>query len=179
MSRIAVLGAGAWGTAIALSLSRRGGHEIILWSHSEDEAAKIQAARENILFLPGFALPESISVSSSGEAVREAEIVVSVIPSEFLRSTMRRVAPFLHAGQVLVSATKGVEDGSFLRMTEVIVETLDEAGVKLPVGALSGPSFALEVAQGQPTAVTVAFDDADVATRIQNEFSSESWRIYT
>jgi glycerol-3-phosphate dehydrogenase (NAD(P)+) len=189
MSHIAVLGSGAWGTAIALSLDRRGGHQVSLWSHSPEEARQIAAAGENTLFLPGFALPASIAVTADFEAVREAEILVSVIPSQFLRPTLTRLRPYMHAGQIIVSATKGVEDQSFLRMTEVIASHLAEAAtdpaghalppLSLPIGAFSGPSFALEVAQGQPTAVTVAFDDPAIAARIQQEFSSETLRLYT
>jgi len=179
MSRIAVLGSGAWGTAIALSLDRRGGHEITLWAHSPEAAQEIVDAGENKLFLPGFPLPASIAVTGDCAAVAEAEIVVSVVPSEFLRSTMARLAPHLHAGQIIVSATKGVENQTYLRMTEVIASTLASAGLTLPIGAFSGPSFALEVAQGQPTAVTVAFDDPAIAARIQEEFSSETLRLYT
>jgi len=92
MSRIAVLGAGAWGTAIALSLHRRGGHEITLWSHNEDEAKKITTAGENTLFLPGFPLPSNLTVTHDMTPIREAEILVSVIPSEFLRPTLRAFA---------------------------------------------------------------------------------------
>src|ERR1035441_4858264 len=99
MSRIAVLGSGAWGTAIALSLSRRGGHSITLWSHSDDEARQIDEARENKLFLPGFPLPPDITVTARENAVRDAEIVVSVIPSAFLRPTLSRLRPFMHPGQ--------------------------------------------------------------------------------
>jgi glycerol-3-phosphate dehydrogenase (NAD(P)+) len=179
MSRIVVLGSGAWGTAIALSLHRRGGHEITLWSHSHEEAGQIAAAGENTLFLPGFPLPKEISVTGSVEAVASAEIVVSVIPSGFLRATITRLRPQLHAGQIVVSATKGVENGTFLRMTEVIASCLEGSGLALPIGAFSGPSFALEVAQGQPTAVTVAFEDSAIAARIQQEFSSEALRLYT
>jgi len=179
MSRIAVLGSGAWGTAIALSLDRRGGHHITLWAHSPEAAQEIVDAGENKLFLPGFPLPASIAVTGDCAAVAEAEIVVSVVPSEFLRSTMARLAPHLHAGQIIVSATKGVENQTYLRMTEVIASTLASAGLTLPIGAFSGPSFALEVAQGQPTAVTVAFDDPAIAARIQEEFSSETLRLYT
>jgi glycerol-3-phosphate dehydrogenase (NAD(P)+) len=221
MSRIVVLGAGAWGTAIALSLHRRGGHAITLWSHSAAEAEQINAAGENSLFLPGFPLPAEIKVTSLETAVTEAEIVVSVIPSEFLRPTLARLQPFLHPGQIVVSATKGVEDHTFLRMTEVIADCLLQEGshlkspvlpgvnpdtamevfteasapqvsssgmepappslaeFKLPIGAFSGPSFAIEVAQGQPTAVTIAFEDAAIAARIQSEFSSEALRLYT
>jgi len=177
MSRILVLGSGAWGTAIALSLHRRGGHQVSLWAHSPELAAGIRSAGENRQFLPGFPLPADLVVTGTDEAVSEAEIVVSVIPSEFLRATIVRLRPHLHAGQILVSATKGVENGSYLRMTEVIAAALE--GLDLPIGAFSGPSFAYEVAQGQPTAVTVAFEDAAIATRIQQEFSSETLRLYT
>ncbi len=179
MSRIAVLGSGAWGTAIALALHRRGGHQVSLWSHSEDEARQIQQAGENTLFLPGFPLPAEIVVTADTAALAEAEIAVSVIPSGFLRPTLARLRPHLHAGQIVVSATKGVENNTFLRMTEVIAAVLAESGLSLPIGAFSGPSFAIEVAQSQPTAVTVAFDDPAIASRIQQEFSSETLRLYT
>jgi len=179
MSRIVILGAGAWGTAIALSLNRRGGHQVSLWSYSSDEARKIREAGENILFLPGFPIAKEINVTSDDTVVGNAEIVVSVIPSGFLRSTLPRIRPHLHAGQVIVSATKGVEDHTYLRMTEVIIASLAEVGLTLPVGAFSGPSFAQEVAQGQPTAVTVAFRESKYAARIQREFSSETLRLYT
>jgi glycerol-3-phosphate dehydrogenase (NAD(P)+) len=178
MSRIAVLGSGAWGTAIALSLARRG-HSVVLWSYSAAEAQTIRAARENTLFLPGFPLPDSIEVTAELAPIAQAEILVSVIPSQFLRPTFRRLVPVIHSGQIVLSLTKGIEDGTYLRMTQVITETLAEAGLSLPVGAFSGPSFALEVAQGQPTAVTVAFDDIALAERIQQEFSSKSLRLYT
>jgi glycerol-3-phosphate dehydrogenase (NAD(P)+) len=184
MSRILVLGSGAWGTAIALSLHRRGGHDITLWAHSPEAAQEIVDAGENTLFLPGFPLPEAVAITGDNAAARDAEIVVSVVPSEFLRSTLARLRPYLHDGQILVSATKGVEDRTYLRMTEVIAASLAQssaghAGLTLPIGAFSGPSFALEVAQGLPTAVTVAFADADDAARIQQEFSSSTLRLYT
>jgi glycerol-3-phosphate dehydrogenase (NAD(P)+) len=179
MSRIVVLGAGAWGTAIALSLYRRGGHHVSLWSHSDEEARQIADAGENVLFLPGIPLPPDLEVTADVVPLRTAEVLVSVIPSEFLRSTLMRLRPHLHNGQFVVSATKGVEDRSFLRMTQVISETLEPAGLLLPIGAFSGPSFALEVAQGQPTAITVAFSDPQIAALVQQEFSSETLRLYT
>ncbi|MGO9435998.1 MAG: NAD(P)H-dependent glycerol-3-phosphate dehydrogenase [Terracidiphilus sp.] len=179
MSRIVVLGAGAWGTAIALSLHRRGVHQVALWSHSDDEARQIANARENILFLPGIPLPADLPVTAETAPIELAEILISVIPSEFLRPTLMRLRKHLRNGQFVVSATKGVEDRSFLRMTEVISETLEPAGLLLPIGAFSGPSFALEVAQGQPTAVTVAFSDPQIAALVQQEFSSETLRLYT
>ena len=128
MSRIVVLGSGAWGTAIALSLHRRGGHQLTLWAHSPEFAQEIIAAGENTLFLPGFPIPADITVTGDNAAVAEAEIVVSVVPSEFLRSTLARLRPHLHPGQIIVSATKGVEDHTFLRMTQVIAASLTEIG---------------------------------------------------
>ena len=179
MSRIAILGAGAWGTAITLSLHRRGGHDLTLWAHSADEARQINDAGENKLFLPGFPLPAEITVTAEDASIAEADIVVSVIPSEFLRPTLARLRRHLHNGQFIVSATKGVEDRSFLRMTQVISQTLEPAGILLSIGAFSGPSFAIEVAQAQPTAVTVAFSDPQIAALVQQEFSSETLRLYT
>jgi glycerol-3-phosphate dehydrogenase (NAD(P)+) len=184
MSRIVILGSGAWGTALALSLHRRGGHRITLWAHSPELARQIVDAGENTLFFPGFPIPGAIAVTGDNSAVADAEIVVSVVPSEFLRPVLARLRAHLHSGQILVSATKGIEDSTCLRMTQVIAASLEEAGPKppagnLPIGALSGPSFALEVAQGQPTAVTVAFGDPEIAALIQQEFSSETLRLYT
>ena len=179
MSRVVVLGSGAWGTAIALSLCRRGSHRVTLWAHSDDEARQIDSARENTLFLPGFPLPADLTVTADPDPLAEAEIVVSVIPSEFLRPTLQRLKSHLHNGQFVVSATKGVEKNTHLRMTQVISEVLEPAGVLVSIGALSGPSFAIEVAQGQPTAVVIAFSDDQVARFVQQEFGSETLRIYT
>src|SRR5512146_285595 len=184
MSRITVLGSGAWGTAIALSLVRRGGHHVTLWAHSPEFAGEIIDAKENKQFLPGFPLPPEITVTGRENAVEDADMVVSVVPSEFLRRTISRLRPYMRDGQIIVSATKGVEDHSLLRMTEVIGSCVADNNPTVPprdlfIGALSGPSFALEVAQGQPTAVTVAFHDPDVAARVQHEFSSETLRLYT
>ncbi len=179
MSRIAVLGSGAWGTAIALSLHRRGGHQVALWAHSHELAQQIVDARENTQFLPGFPIPSAIGVTGDFDAITAADILVSVIPSEFLRPTLLRVRTHLRAGQFVVSATKGLEDRTYSRMTQVLSAILEPAGLLLSIGALSGPSFALEVAQGQPTAVTVAFSDPQIAALIQQEFSSETLRLYT
>src|SRR5579862_6706510 len=153
MSRIFILGAGAWGTALALSLHRRGGHQLTLWAHSPEFAQEILAARENTQFLPGFPLPPSLVVTGDCAAVGDAEIIVSVVPSEFLRPVWNRLRPHLEAGQVILSATKGIEDGSYLRMTQVIAACLkspapssDPSALipdpcslfpELPIGALS------------------------------------------
>lgn len=176
--RIVVLGAGAWGTALALSLARKD-RPVTLWAHLDELAREINKAGENQQFLPGFPLPDSITVTASDDAVAHADIIFSVIPSEFLRATMARLRGHMHSAQILVSATKGVENGTFLRMTQVIASSVAEVGLTLPIGAFSGPSFAKEVAEGQPTAITVAFDDRAVATLVQREASSETMRLYT
>jgi len=176
--RIIVLGSGAWGTALALSLSRAG-RAVTLWAHSPGAAQEIIDAGENLQFLPGFKLPPEITVTGDTAAVAHADIIVSVVPSEFLRPTMARLRGHMHTAQILVSATKGVEDNTFLRMTQVISSSIAETGLTLPVGALSGPSFAQEVAEAQPTVVTVAFDDHAIGSLVQREFSSETLRLYT
>ena len=180
MSRIAVLGSGAWGTAIALSLANKGNHQVTLWSHRAEAADALSCDRENRHFLPGFRFPDSLAITANdSEAIAAAEILVCVVPSEFLRATIARLAMHMHSGQILVSGTKGIEDHTFLRMTEVIQSCLGDAGLTLPVGTLSGPSFAQEVAAGMPTAVTIAFADVATAATVQQAFSSPTLRLYT
>lgn len=180
MSRIAIMGSGAWGTALAISLARRGGHNIALWSFAKDVAASMRDRRQNTQFLPGFRIPESVRVfESAAETLDGAEIVVSVTPSQFVRASYEGFAPHLRPGQLLVSATKGIEDETYLRMTQVIGEVLARRGIEMSSGVLSGPSFAQEVAAGAPTALTIASADADLATRVQRDFSSSTLRLYT
>jgi glycerol-3-phosphate dehydrogenase (NAD(P)+) len=180
MSKISILGGGAWGTAIALSLARRGGHELTLWTHSAETARFIHASRENTGFLPGFVIPSEIAVTTDpGQAIAPAEILVSVMPSHHVRASYQRFSEWLRPGQILVSATKGIEDGSYLRVSQIIAEVLAQRGLDLPCAVLSGPSFAQEVAAGSPTAITIASTDQVVAARIQREFSSGTLRLYT
>lgn len=174
------MGSGAWGTAIALNLAWRGGNVITLCAHSPDVGKKMVETRENATFLPGFTLPENIRITSDcGHALAEAEIVVSAMPSEHVRASYEQFATHLRAGQVLVSATKGLEDGSLLRMSEVITAVLSTHHLDLPISVLSGPSFAQEVAAGAPTALTIASSDAALAARVQGEFGSPALRLYT
>ncbi len=174
------MGGGAWGTAITLSLARRGGHSLTLWTHSPAVAMAIRASGENAAFLPGFPIPPEVELTSdAGEALRSAEIVVSVMPSHHVRSTYELFAPHLNSGQLLVSATKGIEDQTYLRPSQVISEVLKPYDLNLSCGVLSGPSFAQEVAAGSPTAVTIASRDAALATRVQGEFGSATLRLYT
>src|SRR5580704_17119156 len=175
MSRIAVLGAGAWGTALALSLKRRGGHELILWSHSPALAEQLNDVGENLPYLPGFTLPVDIMVTSDlPGAIFEADILLCVTPSQHLRGVLTHIAPLLTRNQIIVSASKGIEDISYLRMSQVV-----SAITENPCAVLRGPSFAQEVASGTPTALVVAAHNPLLSQTIQRELSSSSLRIYT
>lgn len=174
MSRIAVLGAGAWGTALALSLARRGGHELSLWAHSPAHAEELANRGENLRYLPGFALPADIRVSSDlKQTINAAEIVLCVTPSQHLREVMAEISSQLQPQQILLSASKGIEEKTFLRMSQVMTEH----GAK-SIGTLGGPSFAQEVAAGMPTAITIATDDAARGQLLQDSFTSPSLRVY-
>ncbi len=171
MSQIAIVGSGSWGTALALSLARRGDHSIALWSHSSAVGT----------YLPGFPIPPQVNpVTDLAAAVADADIVISAVPSQHVRAIYHQMAPFLELGQIIVSATKGIEDQTFLRMTEVIEQVLVEFQLdSMPAGALSGPSFAQEVAAGDPTAITIAFAESGLANRLQEELSAPALRLYT
>lgn len=181
MSKIAIIGAGAWGTALCIALGRKGTHQVKLWSHEKEVCETIRERRVNDRFLPGCAIPEAVHATTSyQEAIGEAEIVVSVMPSHHCRSVFEDLCPNLSPGMLLVSATKGIENKTDLRMTEVIREVVKKNRSFVPrLGALSGPSFALEVARGDPTAITVASEDGDLARSVQREFSDPYFRIYT
>ena len=179
MSRIAIIGAGAWGTGLSVVLSRKGSHSIRLWAFEAEVCDSITQRRRNEHFLPGVHIPESVSATNDLEqALRDAEIVVSAMPSQHCRGLITRMRPHLGDGVLLVSATKGLEETSLLRITEVIAQVLgsDRAA---GIGALSGPSFAAEAARGDPTAVTIASRDAALAETVQREFSDPRFRLYT
>jgi len=182
MSRVAVIGAGAWGTAISIVLGRKQTHRVRLWAHEKEVCASIEARRVNELFLSGSQIPQTVSVTNSfSEALCDAEIVVSVMPSHHTRHVFQAMLPHLRPEILFVSATKGIENDSLLRMTEVIAEVLRDrhAGFLPRIGALSGPSFAQEVAKGDPTAITVASADHELAGIVQQEFSDPCFRVYT
>ena len=175
MSRISILGAGAWGTALALSLARRGGHHVCLWSHSPALADQLSETGENLPYLPGFTLPAGILVTSElPVAIFEADILLCVTPSQHLRGVISHIAPLLTRNQVIVSASKGIEENTYLRMSQVIASITDT-----PCAVLSGPSFAQEVAAGIPTAIVAGAHDINLAQIIQREFSSPTLRVYT
>jgi len=180
MSEIAIIGAGAWGTALSIVLGRAGTHRIRLWAHEKDVCESIANHRINDKFLPLQPIPSSVTPRNDlAETLSDAEIVVSVMPSQHCRQLFQKMKPHLRSETMIVSATKGLEENSLLRMTEVIAQVIQPDGPKPRIGALSGPSFALEAARGDPTAVAVASRDSELARTIQQEFSNASFRVYT
>jgi len=180
MSRIAIIGAGAWGTALAMTLGRKGRHSVRLWAHEREVYESIMKERINQHFLPGFALPESVEPATDLTlAIEGAEMIVSVMPSQHCRELFERIAPCLRPETFFVSCTKGLEDRTLLRMTQVIADVLRGRKFSPHIGALSGPTFAKEVARGDPTAVTVASSDADLARAVQEAFNDSRFRVYT
>ena len=176
MKDIAVVGAGSWGTALSVHLARLG-HGVRLWAREAEVVAQIRAERVNGMFLPGIALPESIEACDSlGRAVTGMDLVVLVTPSHGTRLVLREAAPHLQPSAVVVSATKGLEVDTLLRASEVIRQ---EIGPAHPVVALSGPSFAREVALELPTAVCAASADRVAAELVQSEFRGRAFRLYT
>ncbi len=181
MSQIAIIGAGAWGTGIAVALGRKGSHNVRLWAHEKEVCESISRRRVNELFLPGQSIPDAVSATGDlAEALHDAEIVVSVMPSPHCRRVFQNMRRSLQPGMLFVSATKGLEEETLLRMTELIASVVhSDGGFQPRIGALSGPTFAKEVARGDPTAITIASRDAVLAETVQREFSDPRFRVYT
>lgn len=178
MSRVAVIGAGAWGTSLSIVLGRKGTHQVCLWAYEKEVCESIARRGVNDLFLPGQKIPETVvSTNSLQGALEEVELVVSVMPSHHVRRLFEQMRPYLTPRMRFVSATKGLENKSLLRSTEVIAHVVGKDGLR--IAALSGPSFAAEVARGDPTAVTVASRDSELARRVQCDLSDPSFRVYT
>lgn len=176
--KLAIIGGGSWGTALALVLAPRF-EAVRVWVYEADLARRMQESRETSSYLPGFRLPENVSASSDlAEALRRAELVCGVMPSQHARELYSAMLPNLDPESTIVSATKGLEKGSLLRMSQVI-EAVCRPRFEPKVAVLSGPTFAREIAQGEPAAVVVSSHDLDVAQRIQRAFSGPSFRLYT
>jgi glycerol-3-phosphate dehydrogenase (NAD(P)+) len=181
MSQIAVIGAGAWGTALSIVLGRKGTHQVRLWAHEKEVRESILARRLNELFLPGHAIPETVVPTNDwAQALSGAQFVVSVMPSHHCRALFKQMNRFLTPEMHLVSATKGIENDTLMRMSEVIADSVKSARGFIPrIAALSGPTFAKEVARGDPTAIAVASTNLALAETVQREFSDPRFRIYT
>jgi glycerol-3-phosphate dehydrogenase (NAD(P)+) len=180
MSRIAILGGGSWGTglAVVLSYSRRK-HDIRLWVRDPELADSIESQRENKKYLPEIPVPGCVRASTDlGEVLQEAQIVILAVPSAHARGVLVQALYSIARDAVIVSATKGLEPATHLRMSQLITQIINARFVPC-LAALSGPSFALETAAGQPTAVVISSADAALAAFLQEEFSGPTFRLYT
>ncbi len=174
MKNLAVIGGGSWGTALAIVLAPRFS-KVRLWAFEADLADRMAATRVNDIYLPGLEMPQHVQVTSNlGAALEDAEVVLSVMPSHHVRGLYQQMLPFLNDRMIFVSATKGLENGTLLRMSEVIGQV---AGPR-PVAVISGPTFAREVACFEPTALVVASENEDLTTRVQAAFSGPTFRLY-
>jgi len=173
---LAIIGGGSWGTALAIVLAPRS-ESITLWAHEADLAGRMGHSRVNDIFLPGFQLPANVQIVSGnlGNALGGADIVLGVMPSHHARGIYTAMLPHLTPSTILVSATKGLEQGSLLRMSEVLGQVVQTSRIAV----LSGPTFAREVAAGNPTAVAVASSAPEVAQCVQEAFSGPTFRLYT
>src|SRR5262245_32755646 len=172
----AVLGDGAWGTAVALLLARGPRHRVTLWSAREDNARLLREQRENVRYLPGVPIPPEVGLTADvREAVAGADLWVAAVPTVYLRSVLTRIAPLVRADRPVLSLAKGLENDTFLRPTEVVAQVLGAERL----AALSGPSHAEEVVRGLPATVVVASADHDLACGVQGWLSSDRFRVYT
>ncbi len=173
---IAVLGAGAWGTALAVMLAR-GGTRVRLCVRRETHLTEIRATAENKSYLPGIAIPESIELTSDWrKAVADVDTIVLAVPSRHARAALEPLVDSIRVGAVLISATKGVEEGTLLTMTALIREL---ASKRAHAAVLSGPGFAAEVARGRPAALVAAASNEAIAIRVRNQFASRTVRVYS
>ncbi|MFC1799546.1 NAD(P)H-dependent glycerol-3-phosphate dehydrogenase [Candidatus Eisenbacteria bacterium] len=175
--KVAVLGGGSWGTALAVLLHSRG-HLVKIWELYPERAGAMREARENADMLPGIKIPEDIVITSEmDEAVIRMDVVTLVVPSHGLRETIEKAAPFLKGNETLVIATKGIEEGTLKRMSEVARDVTGFSEDRIAV--LVGPSHAEEVSRGVPTTVVSASTDEATAKRVQDIFITPTFRVYT
>ncbi len=178
--KVAVIGSGSWGTAIAMVLSGKG-VPTVLWGHNEEHQAALAKDRENQKYLPGFPFSPALEITSDlSEAVTNSEVICMVVPSHGYRAVFEQLQPYLQDGVRIVSAVKGIENNSLMTMTQVMEDVLDTNPKKesIVLSVLSGPSFAKEVAQGLPTAVTIGCSDIEDALKLQNIFGTKLFRVY-
>ncbi|MBW1671486.1 MAG: NAD(P)-dependent glycerol-3-phosphate dehydrogenase [Deltaproteobacteria bacterium] len=185
MKRVGVLGAGSWGTALAILLANKG-IKTVLWARNHKFAKQIRKSGENTLYLPGFELPAALEITSDiSKAVTDKEVILFVVPSHGLREVAKQVSMALNdlskspnLPYALVSASKGIENRTLLTMTEIMKEVLPSR-ISGRLAALSGPSFAQEVASSIPTAITIAASEHKLCTGLQDLFTTETFRVYT
>ena len=175
MDKVCVLGAGSWGSALALVLAKNG-YDVSLWTRDSEQADSINKTKENTDYLPGVLFPNNIKVTTNIEdSVSNSKLIVLAVPSQAIRGISKQIKPFVKDEQILVDVAKGLEKGTGLRLSEVCREELPNN----PYVTLSGPSHAEEVARDIPTTVVVASEDLEIAQKVQDIFMSPKFRVYT
>ena len=175
MKNLSIIGGGSWGTALAIVLAPRF-TRVKLWVYEPDLSARMTATRVNDIYLPAALIPTNVDISPElGEVINGSDIVLGVMPSHLARGMYERIRPFIKERMIFVSATKGLENHTLLRISEVMCEVLGTPRV----GVISGPSFAKEVARSEPTAVVAAATDRSLAAIVQTAFSGPTFRVYT
>ena len=175
MAKISVLGAGSWGTALAVVLHKNG-HEVTIWSISEDEIAMLKKEREHKDKLPGVKIPEQIGLTADlKEAIAGRDMLVVAVPSPYIRSTAKSMAPYVGEGQLLVSVAKGIEEGTLMTLSAILKQEIPQS----EVAVLCGPSHAEEVGIGLPTTLVAGAKKKETAELVQSTFMNEFLRVYT
>lgn len=175
MAKVSVIGAGSWGTALALLLHKNE-HDVTVWSIMEDEIKMLTEKREHVSKLPGVKLPDDMKFTTDLEAsLQDKDMIVLAVPSPFTRSTAHKMCPYVKEGQLIVNVAKGVEEKTLMTLSEIIEEEIPQANVAV----LSGPSHAEEVGRGVPTTVVAGARDQQTAEYIQNIFMNRVFRVYT
>lgn len=175
ISKICVLGDGGWGTTLAILLSSKG-FDVTLWGIFPDYIELLKKNRENVKFLPGVRIPDSLQMTASlDDALKAREVIILAVPSQFMRGVLAMIKMNNISGRIFISVVKGIENNTLKRMSEVIKESLGEMSLTV----LSGPSIALEVANGVPTTVVAASEDVALAKEVQALFLTERFRVYT
>lgn len=178
MSPLAIVGAGGWGTALAVTQARAH-RDVRLWVYEADLADFMRSKRENEVYLPGVKIPESVEIHESMcDVVRDCDVVLIAVPSHFFRNVVQQLVPLVSRDVVFVSATKGIENDTLMRMSEILDE-VSRPFFEARVAALSGPTFAPEVSRGEPTALVIASPDEELRLRLQAELSTPRFRLYT
>lgn len=175
MAKVSVIGAGSWGTALAVLLHKNE-HDVTVWSIMEDEIKMLTEKREHVSKLPGVKLPDDMKFTTDLEAsLQDKDMIVLAVPSPFTRSTAHKMCPYVKEGQLIVNVAKGVEEKTLMTLSEIIEEEIPQANVAV----LSGPSHAEEVGRGVPTTVVAGARDQHTAEYIQNIFMNRVFRVYT
>jgi glycerol-3-phosphate dehydrogenase (NAD(P)+) len=173
---ITVIGGGSWGTALSIHLSKNG-HRVNLWVYEKFLCKQIKETKENSIFLPGVILPKTINPTSSiKEAIGENDIIVMVVPTNFIRNVAERMAQFLKPNSIVINAGKGIETGSLCRIQQILKETLPQTS---SFATLSGPTFSIEIAEGKPSAIVVASEKKNISDKVQSIFSTSLLKVFT